>query len=115
MELNDTQMKSIEASKKIKEIFGDRIGTPKIYDVVHENNHYQFRIGFTAYESFSVVFQYEMDIIGCYFECGRQDCISLVDGRHCYSDTDLEAFFKEVRTQLELRVPDKFLKAKGWA
>lgn len=115
MELNDTQKKAIEISKKIINIMGERISTPKIYDVVHESNHYAFKIGFIAYDYFSVVFQYELDVIGCYIECGKQECISLIKGRNCYSDSDLNAYFSEIKNELELRIPDKYLIAKGWA
>ncbi|MCD7742149.1 MAG: hypothetical protein LUI06_08100 [Ruminococcus sp.] len=114
MEFNDTQKKTMEVSKKISEIMGDRISSTKIYDVVHESNHYEFKIAFIAYDYFSVVFQYELDIIGCYIECGKQGCISLLKGRHCYSDTDFNIYFNEIKKELELRIPDKYLAAKGW-
>jgi len=116
MDLNDTQKKAIDVSKKIKEVMGDRISTTKIYDVVHETyqNYYAFKIGFISYDFFSTVFQYELDVIDCYIECGKHDCISLVKGKHCYSDTDLVDYFNKVKEELELRIPDKYLIAKGW-
>ncbi len=114
MVLNDTQQKAIDVCNTIKDAFGNRIGTPKVFDVVDDKDHRQFKIGFVAYNFFSVVFQCESDIIGCYIESGRQDTISIVSGRHCLSDTDLNSFFADVMQQLELRIPDKFLKANGW-
>ena len=27
---------------------------------------------------------------------------------------DFDVFFKELKQEIELRIPDKFLKAKGW-
>lgn len=114
MELNDTQKKAVEVIKKISDIMGNRISTTKIYDIVHESNHYEFKIGFISYDYYSVVFQYELDIIGCYIECGKQERISLIKGRYCYSDIDLNAYFSEIKKELELRIPDKYLMAKGW-
>ena len=114
MELNDIQMKAIEVSKKLKSTFGNRITSTKIYDLVDEANHYSFKIGFLAYNYFSVVFQYELDIIGCYIEGGNNACISLILEKHCYSDTNLDDYIAQMKNELEIRIPDKYLKAKGW-
>ena len=112
--LNDAQKKALEISRKIREIMGDRTVYHEIYDVVHENNHYEFKIGFVAYDYFSVVFQYEQGIVDCYIECGEQESIFLVKERGCYSDTDINDCFSEVKKEIELRIPDKYLVAKGW-
>ncbi len=112
--LNDAQKKAIEISRKIREIMENRTDNHGIYDVVHESNHYEFKINFIAYDYFAVVFQYEQGIISCYIECGEQESIFLVKDRGCYSDTDLNDCFSEIKKELELRIPDKYLVAKGW-
>ncbi len=112
--LNDADKKALEISKKIREIMGNRTDKQGIYDVVHESNHYEFKIRFVAYDYFAVVFQYEQGIVDCYIECGEQESIFLVKGRDCYSATDLNDCFSEIKKELELRIPDKFLVAKGW-
>lgn len=114
MELNDTHKMALAVSERIGESFADRAGSTEIYDVVHQPGHYAFKIKFLAFKYFVVVFQYELDIIGCSIECGTGDRISLVEGKRCYSDTDLNAYFAEVKNALELRIPDKFLAANGW-
>ena len=31
-----------------------------------------------------------------------------------YSDTVIEDYISKIKDELELRIPDKYLKAKGW-
>ncbi len=114
MDLYDIHMEAIKVSKELKSIFENRITDTKIYDVVDVVNHHSFKIGFLAYNYFSVVFQYELDIIDCYIESGKNACISLITENHTYSDTDLSSFIVKIKDELELRIPDKYLKAKGW-
>lgn len=115
MELNDTQKKALEVSKKLKDAFGNRVAYTEVYDVVDVANHYSFKIRFLAYSYFWVVFQYDLDLIGCYIEGGNNRCIFLSnDEMRGYSSTDLDKYFEQVREELELRIPDKYLKANGW-
>ena len=114
MELNNIQMMAVNISKKLKDVFGDRIANTKIYDVVDEPNHHSFKLEFVAYNYFAIVFQYELDIIGCHIVLGNGRQISLVSGKQCLSDTDIEQYIHEVKREIELRIPDKYLEAKGW-
>ena len=57
MELNEVQLMAVNISKVLKTILNDRISSSKIYDLVDEPNHHSFKIGFTAYNYFYVVFQ----------------------------------------------------------
>lgn len=114
MELNNTQKKALEVSKIIRDTFENRVSSAKIYDVADDAGYHSFKIGYIAYNYFSVVFQYEQDIIGCYIECGKNSCISLITDKCCYSDTDMHEYLSKVRNELELRIPDKYLKSKGW-
>lgn len=114
MELNEVQLMAVNISKVLKTILNDRISSNKIYDLVDEPNHHSFKIGFTAYNYFYVVFQYNLDIIGCYIEAGNNICIPLITDKNCYSDTVIEDYISKIKDELELRIPDKYLKAKGW-
>ena len=89
MELNNTQRIALEVSKIIESIFENRVSSSKIYDVADDAGYHSFKIGFIAYNYFPVVFQYEQDIIGCYIECSKNSCISLITDKCCYSDTDI--------------------------
>lgn len=114
MELNETHKKALEVSKTIRKVLPGRVSTTEIYDVVDVPNRHEFKIKFVAYDYFVVIFQYELGIIGCAIECGKNHYLSLVDGQHCFSEVNLDEYFEEVKKNLELRIPDKFLKAKGW-
>ncbi len=114
MELNKMQLMAVNISKVLKNILNDRISSSKIYDLVDEPNHHSFKIGFTAYNCFYVVFQYNLDIIGCYIEVGNNICFPLITDKNCYSDTVIEDYISKIKDELELRIPDKYLKAKGW-
>lgn len=114
MELNDTYKKALYVSQILKSIFKEKISSSQIYDVVHEKNHYEFKLKFVAYNYFVVIFQYELDIIGCSIVCGDGSAISLMNGKHCFSDENLNECFEEIRKNIELRIPDKYLLAYGW-
>lgn len=104
-----------EVGIAIREKFGDKIGGIEIFDVVNEPSHWAFRIRFIAYDYFVVVFNYELDIIGFSIEINEERYISVLSGHNCYSEIDFEKYLQEVQKSLELRIPDKYLKAKGWA
>lgn len=114
MQLNDTTKMALEISKKIQTIFKDKVTSTQIYDVNDDKNWRTFKIKFVAYNYFVVVFNYERDIIGCSIEQGNSSYITLSESKDCYSDNNLDVFFKNIIKDLELRIPDKFLKAHGW-
>lgn len=114
MNLNDMEKKALEICEMIRSMFGERASTTNVYDVVDENGFHKFKIQFMAYNYFSIVFQYENDIIGCSIECGTGQWVPLTLGMHCYSDENMEFYFKEVMRNIELRIPDKYLRANGW-
>lgn len=92
------QLISVNVSKELKNVFGDRVSLSKIYDLVDEPNHHSFKIGFVTYDYFSVVFQYELDIIGCDIEAGKSACIPVIKEKHCFSDTDIKDYFSILDT-----------------
>ena len=100
--------------KNIKEKFGNKIKGIEIYDVVDESSRWSFKIRFVAYEYFIVVFNYELDIIGFSLEFNNERYISLLNSHDCYSDTNFDEYLERVQRNLELRIPDKYLKSHGW-
>lgn len=100
--------------KAIKEKFGEKIKGIEIFDVVNEPSHQAFKIRFIAYEYFVVVFNYELDIIGFSIELNEGRYVSLLNRHDCYSDISFDKYLEIVQENLELRIPDKYLKAHGW-
>ncbi|QUH28814.1 hypothetical protein [Vallitalea guaymasensis] len=90
MQLNKTENMAFGISKILKKKFGDRISPTQIYDVVDDNSHRAFKMKFIAYDYFVILFNYEIDIIGCLIEQGKENYIPLVKGKNCYSNLELE-------------------------
>ncbi|HEL9633525.1 TPA: hypothetical protein U0K44_000335 [Streptococcus suis] len=115
MQLNETQTLALQTSKMIRAVFGDKMDSSAIYDVVDNPNHRAFKINFAAYDYFWVQFNYEKDLCGFSIVLNDQFSVSLEDKMRSYMGThDWEAYLKEIMAKIELRIPDKFLKAKGW-
>ena len=100
--------------EKIKKIFGNKISDMEIYDIAEVEGHWAFKVGFYAYNYFFVVFNYELDIIGFSIEVGNGRLMSIADSHSCYSGTDMDSYIRENMKNIELRIPDKYLKARGW-
>ena len=55
------------------------------------------------------------DLCGFSIVLNDQFSVSLENEMRSYMGThDWEAYLKEIMAKIELRIPDKFLKAKGW-
>jgi hypothetical protein len=105
---------AIKISEIIESKFGNKIDTTTLYDIVDVRGHQQFKIKFQAYDYFVIIFSYDLDIIGCSIVQGHDNYISLVTGKNTYSDTNFDVYFEKIKHELELRIPDKFLSARGW-
>lgn len=107
MEENQVFQLAVETSEKIKSIFGNRITEPNIVDVVEYLPYQRFGIRFVAYDYFLILFNYVGGQYGASLN-GRR-------GLGAYDDIiDWDSYLKEIMTEIELRIPDEFLKAKGW-
>ena len=96
-------------------VFAKRIGTCCMYDIVDEPSHQTFKIEFKAYDYFFVEFDYENDMCEFFIVLTKEVKISLTKEPAVYSKiTDWDSYLKGIKDELELRIPDKFLKAKGW-
>lgn len=65
------------------------------------------------YDYYNVILNYDRGRFGCHIMCGNKK-IPLKNSRKWYDKADMNTFFKELQEQLELRIPDKFLKYNGW-
>ena len=50
---------------------------------------------------------------GCCISAGEYG-LSLENSQKWWDTADFDVFFDDLERELELRIPDKFLKAKGW-
>ena len=117
MEENQIFQLALETSEKIKNVFGERITEPKIVDVVEYLPYQRFGIRFVAYDYFLILFNYDRGFCGFWVSIGGQYGASLNGerGLGAYNDIkDWDSYLKEIMAEIELHIPDKFLKAKGW-
>ena len=114
MQLNDFNKIRMEIGRKIKQSFGNKIRGMEFYDIVEKTGHWSFKICFIAYNYFSVVFSYELDIIVFSIEVGNGKLLSVINEHNCYSNMDMDSYLQNVIEELELRIPDKYLKIHGW-
>jgi len=84
-----------------------------ICDSINDANHKSFTIEFSAYDYFPVVFNYDMGRIGCSV-CFSRKTMELRNSQKWWDEADFDIFLKELKEELELRIPDKFLKSRGW-
>ena len=117
MEENQIFQLALETSEKIKSVFGERITEPKIVDVVEYLPYQGFAIRFVAYDYYLIFFDYDRGFCSFSIFVGERCGASLNGGKSmvAFDDiTDWNKHLKGVMNEIELRIPDKFLKAKGW-
>ena len=99
-----------------------------IYDVVDVPNHYILRFVFRVYDYYWVQFNYDNGLCGFSIDLGNElgftdfyiaiskgIGISLPQKKYFFEEiTDWDSYLKEIMAEIELRIPDEYLKAKGW-
>lgn len=113
MQLNETHRMAIDFNNKLRNMLGNRVEDFVILNVVDNPNYREFNIEFKAYDYYMVLFSYDKGRIGCSIECGKH-YIPLKNSQQWYSDANFDTFFQELKNELELRIPDKYLEANGW-
>ncbi len=95
------------------DFFKDRMKDFVVKDLVDDVNHKSFSIEFSAYDYFPTVFNYEMGRMG-YSICFGNRTVALDNSQKWWDEANFDVFFEELKEELELRIPDKYLKAHGW-
>lgn len=94
--------------------FGEKVTDFGIFNINEDNSHKAFCINFKAYDYFIILFSYEKGSFGCSIQVGNTSFIELKNSQKWWDDADIDLFLEELKGELELRIPDKFLKARGW-
>ena len=110
---NETAKMAGEFCDMLKKKFGDRVDDISIFRLVDDQSHREFSISFVAYEYYTVGFNYERGSFGCFLDFGRTG-VNLNSSQKWWDTADFDIFFDDLERELELRIPDKFLKARGW-
>ena len=115
MQINDMLELARETRKQIRKVFGERVDTITGYDYVDEPSHQTFKLDFIVYDYLTIEFDYENDLCEFFIVLTKEVKLSLTKEPAVYSQiTDWDKYLKGVMDEIELRIPDKFLKAKGW-
>jgi len=103
---------SREIMKKLDEYFREKVGG-FVISVETDTPYITFKIEFVMYKYFNVVLNYDRGSFGCSIINGSK-FVQLDNSQKWYDEADINLFFKELEQQIELRIPDKFLKYHGW-
>ena len=99
----------------VKRVFKDKIDVIVFDNIVDEPNHQTFKLDFKAYDYFTIEFDYENGMCEFFIVLTKEAKISLTKEPAVYSKiTDWGSYLRRVVDEIEIRIPDKFLKAKGW-
>ena len=105
----------LEVIGRIERYFGDRASEVTICELVDVPNHYILRLVFRAYDYYWVQFNYDNDLCGFSIVLNDEFGVSLENEMRSYMGTkDWDSYLREIMSEIELRIPDEFLKAKGW-
>ena len=105
----------LELIRRIERSFGDRVTEITICELVDVPNHYILRLIFRAYDYYWVQFNYDNDLCGFSIDLGNEFGASLESKIRSYMGTKhWDSYLKEIMAEIELRIPDEYLKAKGW-
>lgn len=113
MQLNETHKMALKFNEMVRAKFGDKVTNFCILDVIDDPNHRAFSVEFEAYNYFPIRMNYEKGRFGCCIIIGARG-ISLENSQKWWDETDFDVFLQELQDEIESRIPDKFLKSRGW-
>lgn len=113
MQLNNTEKMADDFCEWMSEKFEDRVDDFCILDVIDDENHREFSVEFTVYDYFPIRLNYEKGRFGCCIMYGDKE-IGLENSQKWWDEANFDVFFKELQDEIELRIPEKFLKSRGW-
>ncbi|MDH6366902.1 MULTISPECIES: hypothetical protein [unclassified Breznakia] len=111
-------------SKEIRDIADDvmleletafeKIGKDYILEIYEESiQHGRFQIEFNAYNYYICVMTYDGGIFGCSIKQGSS-YLNLDSKSIWFEKIELSSFFCDLKDELELRIPDKYLISKEY-
>jgi hypothetical protein len=114
LQLNETQKMASDFIDQMISKFGEKMKNFIIQDVTDNPNHRAFSITFEMYNYFNVILNYGRGHFGCAIINGDHHGVSLKNSQEWWDEADFNIFFKELEKEIELRIPEKYLKANGW-
>lgn len=103
-----------EVASSLRRYFGDRVTALAISNVIDDRNHVEFSVLFEAYSFFPVIFNYDRGFFGFGIVYGDRAVGVEPLGGHWASFGEFRRVLEQLDEELRLRIPDKYLDAKGW-
>lgn len=91
----------------LKSTFGNKIDNISICECT-DVPHTMVAIEFEAYKYFNVRLNFDRGRFGCSIINGKYG-IRLESSEKWFEEADLDKFFSDIKSELEVRIPDKFL------
>ena len=113
MQLDDMDMLAQDFCRRAQEYFGDKAADFIIKEVLNAPGHMEFEINFSLYNYADISVSYENGGIGGSIWLGKYPK-GLSARADYFRNVDFNRFFREIQEEVELWIPDKYLKAKGW-
>ncbi|GAA0109023.1 MULTISPECIES: hypothetical protein [Clostridium] len=114
MQLNNTIKMARKITMTLRANMNDRVDDCTIYDVIEDNNNKSFNIDFQAYKFYKIKLSYKNGKINWGIKFDDKTIIDIKKDISVDNEINLEMFYQEMKEQLEMRIPDKFLQANGW-
>lgn len=84
-------------------------------NINEDENHKEFQLLFNVYDYYWIRIGYEKCYIGACILYSQNTPVFLdLSQKYWEDDFDIDLFMEEMKKEIELRIPDKYLKAKGW-
>ena len=113
MQINDTTQMAMRFNAMAREKMADKVDDFCIFNINDNANYREFSIEFEAYNYFILRLNYDRGRFGCSIVFGDR-MVKLRNSQEWWDEADFDIFFAELQNELELRIPDKFLKSHGW-
>ncbi|WP_372519390.1 hypothetical protein [Candidatus Ruminimicrobiellum ovillum] len=100
----------------LKRHFGNKISNDFGIEIINEDiNHREFTLSLNAYRYYWVRIGCSQCHIGACILYSQNTPVFLdLSQKYWEDDFDIDLFMEEMKKEIELRIPDKYLKAKGW-
>ncbi len=108
-----TAQRAVWFANKLKDFFGNRVEDVLVEHVEHSSILREFVVTFFAYNYYPICCNYDGGRFGCVITNSEYG-VEIKNSQEWWETTDFNIFFEELKKEIELRIPDEFLKAKGW-
>lgn len=112
MQRNNAKEIAKEFIGSMKAVFGRAATGISLHNVADTPNQ-QFSINFVLYDYFPMRLNYDRGHFGCCI-CFGDRVISIKTNFEWDDGIIYDEYWAEIRTEILLRIPDKYLDAKGW-